>query len=569
MGKKPMPIGVDNFKNLITNGYYYVDKTLLIKEILDLKGEANLFTRPRRFRKTLNLSMLRYFFEDTGNAEENQTNRKLFDGLKITEAGEQYTEKMGKYPVITMTLKSAKQGSFAESYYQLRAAIIEEFERHVNVIRCSELSDRKKKAYEEICAGSAPKEAYYTAIKFLSECLYSATGQKVIILLDEYDVPLENAHFCGFYTEMANFIRSLFESALKTNEYLEFAVITGCLRISKESIFTGLNHLEMNSILSANYSEHFGFTEKEVLEMVSYYGHENKISVIKEWYDGYRFGKSEVYNPWSVIKFIKELNGDAGVMPVPYWINTSTNRIIRDLIDHAGTEERKQIEALIAGGTIEVPVHEEVTYEDMSACGDALWNFLFFTGYLTKVGERLQEGTQMLLVELEIPNIEVRQVYQTTILSWFRDELKKRDFRDLYQAMENGDAVAMQEIINEQLGRSISFYDSAENFYHGFMTGLLSQSGNYYVKSNRETGDGRSDIMVYPPNLEKRAFVLELKVSEKFKDAVSDAEAAVGQIQEKHYSAELEDIGYEDIHIYGIAFFRKNCKVCYGGSIEV
>lgn len=518
--KKSLPIGVDNFEDLITNEYYYVDKTLFIRELLDLKGKVNLFTRPRRFGKTLNLSMLRYFFEDTGKVEQNAHNRALFEPMKIMSAGSIYTDKMGRFPVINLTLKSAKQATF--------------------------------------------NEAYYTALRFLSLCLNKATGKKVVILIDEYDVPLENAYFRGFYQEMTDFIRSLFESALKTNDALEFAVITGCLRISKESIFTGLNHLNIISVLDKSYAEHFGFTTDEVCQMVEYYGHTERMGDIQRWYDGYSFGEQEIYNPWSVIRFMADLNADKEAVPVPYWVNTSTNDIIRNLVNHAGLKEKNQIEALIAGKEIEIPVHEDVTYEDMGRRGDALWNILYFTGYLTKSGERLEEQSNQFLVRLFIPNVEVKMVYQNTILTWFRDEMEKQDFHDLYLAMEQEDTRRIQEIINEQLENTISFYDNAENFYHGFLAGILSQHDGYVVKSNRETGDGRCDIMIYPPNLEKRAFILELKVSKTFEETDNDAEIAIRQMEEKNYAKELEQMGYRDIAGYGIAFYRKNCKVRLG-----
>ena len=399
-------------------------------------------------------------------------------------------------------------------------------------------------------------------MEFLSKCLYEATEEKTVILIDEYDVPLENAYFRGFYGEMVDFIRSVFESALKTNDHLQFAVITGCLRISKESIFTGLNHLNIISVLDKNYSEHFGFTEEEVLRMMSYYEVESRFPTMKEWYDGYLFGETEVYNPWSVIKFLFDLYSDVNAFPRPYWINTSSNDIIKDLIVRADRETKGQIETLLGGGMLEIQVHEEVTYGDMYSNGENLWNFLYFTGYLTKESEYFKESS--IFLRARIPNIEVKTIYQNTILNWLKAAIKKEDFHDLYLAMEEGDAWKMTEILSGQLFRTISFYDSAENFYHGFLTGILSQSENYLVKSNRESGNGRADIMVKSPSLRGRSFILEVKVSEDINDLEDDAEKALGQIYDKKYAEELYAEGYKKVDCYGISFFRKDCEVRFG-----
>ena len=560
--KKALPVGVDNFEKLILEGYCYVDKTLFIKELLDLKGEVNLFTRPRRFGKTLNLSMLRYFFEDTGDGERNGHNRELFRGLKIMDAGEQYTSQMGMYPLISLTLKSAKQASFSSAYSKLRYELAEEFLRHQYVLESDKISDKDKKLFQKITDREAEYDDYTGSLKFLSRCLYQVTGRNTVILIDEYDVPLENAYFRGFYDEMVDFIRTLFESSLKTNDYLQFAVITGCLRISKESIFTGLNHLRIISILDQNYSEHFGFTEAEVMQMMSYYDAKDRFATMKEWYDGYLFGDTEVYNPWSVINFMYDLHACIRAFPHPYWINTSSNDIVKDLIARADRETKGQIERLLKGGTLDIQVHEEITYADMHGNGENLWNFLYFTGYLTKESQYFKESSVYLRVR--IPNTEVKTIYQTTILNWFREGIRKEDFRDLYRAMEEGDAKKMTDILNGQLFGTISFYDSAENFYHGFLTGILSQSENYLVKSNRETGNGRCDIMVRSPSLRGRSFILEVKVSETIDDLEEDAKKALQQIYDNKYMEELGAEGYKKIDCYGIAFYRKDCEVRFG-----
>lgn len=557
--RKAMPIGVDDFEDLITSGYYYVDKTMFIKELLDLQGKVNLFTRPRRFGKTLNLSMLQHFFEDTGSAEKNEANRKLFCGLQIMTAGEGYTKQMGKYPVISLTLKSAKQNTFESALFKIKEEIAGEFRRHEILLESEKLSEEDRQIFRRIMNRKGAYDEYSGALKFLSECLFKVTGEKTVILLDEYDVPLENAYFSGFYDEMVSFIRSLFESALKTNRFLKFAVITGCLRISRESIFTGLNHLNIISVLDRRYSEHFGFTEQEVLQAMMYYGVEKRFDDMKRWYDGYTFGDTEVYNPWSVIKFLYDLDASIDAFPRPYWINTSSNEIVKEMVKRADREMKGQLETLLDGKTLDIPVHEEITYGDMYDNGENLWNFLYFTGYLTKKEEYFSEAT--IFLKVRIPNVEVKTIYQNTILNWFRDNLKKQDFRDLYRAMENRDAGRMSEILNEQLWSTISFYDSAENFYHGFLAGILSQSEQYLVQSNRETGDGRCDLMIKSPSLRGKAFVIELKVSKEIDDLEKDAEIAIRQIHDRGYIKELQAEGYRDITCYGISFFRKDCEV--------
>lgn len=562
--KKALPVGVENFEDIVKSGYYYVDKTMFIKELLDLKGKVNLFTRPRRFGKTLNLSMLRYFFEDTGHEKRNEQNKSLFQGMKIIEAGENYTNHMGLYPVLELTLKSAKQEDYDTAYYMIQNAVSMEFERHRGIVESKKemLSFKEYKQYTAIAEGEAEDKIVRNSLQLFCQCMYKITGKNTVILIDEYDVPLENAYFRGFYEKMVGFIRSLFEAALKTNQYLQFAVITGCLRISKESIFTGLNHLNIISVLDKKYSEHFGFTEQEVLQMMSYYEVESRFSTMKEWYDGYLFGDTEVYNPWSVIKFLYDLYSDVEAYPHPYWINTSSNDIIKDLIARADRETKGQIETLLVGGILDIQVHEEVTYGDMHSNGENLWNFLYFTGYLTKESEYFKESS--IFLRARIPNVEVKTIYQNTILNWMKATIKKEDFHDLYRAMEDGNAQRMTDILNGQLFRTISFYDSAENFYHGFLTGILSQSENYLVQSNRETGNGRSDIMVKSPSLRGRSFIVEVKVSDSIDDLEKDAEKALQQIYDKRYMEELRAEGYRKIDCYGISFFRKDCEVRFG-----
>lgn len=562
--KKALPIGVENFEDLVGSNYYYVDKTMFIKELTDLKGKVNLFIRPRRFGKTLNLSMIRYFFENIGCQEKKEQNRMLFQGMKIMSAGESYTGQMGMYPVLNLTLKSAKQRDLETALYMIQSEISVEFNRYRDLVEHGKerLASMEYEQYIRMADGKVPEQEIRSSLQLFCRCMRRITGQKTVILIDEYDVPLENAYFQGYYENMVDFIRSLFEAALKTNDDLQFAVITGCLRISKESIFTGLNHLHIISILDQRYSEHFGFTEPEVRQMMAYYEVESRFPVMKEWYDGYLFGNTEVYNPWSVINFLYDLYADIHAFPRPYWINTSSNDIIKDLILKADRETKGQIESLLEGEALDIQVHEEVTYQDMHSRGENLWNFLFFTGYLTKEIEYFKE--RYIFLKVRIPNTEVLTIYENTIMNWFRSSIEKRDFRDLYQALEKGDAKRAKNILNEQLFTTISFYDSTENFYHGFLTGILSQSENYLVKSNRETGNGRSDIMMRSPSLRGRSFILEVKVSEHVDDMEADAEKALQQIYEKKYMEELRMEGYRSIDCYGIAFFRKDCEICFG-----
>ena len=557
MDQKMLPVGVDNFKKIREQNYFYVDKSMLIKELLDKRAEVNLFIRPRRFGKTLNMSMLRCYFEDAGDPAVNESNRCLFSGLDIMDAGERYTEQMGVYPVITLSLKSAKQPSFSSACYKLCDELWREYERHGYVL--STLSGSRKQQYEEILKRRASLDAYSGSLRFLSEVLQEYHGKPVIILIDEYDVPLENAYWSGFYDEMVGFIRSLFESALKTNPCLAFAVITGCLRISRESIFTGLNNLNVISILSSQYDEYFGFTPTEVDQMLHYYGKEGKRAIIKEWYDGYRFGNAAVYNPWSVINYVMDLISDDNALPSPYWANTSSNSIIKNLVERADASVKQELELLIAGGTIEKQVHEDITYDSIYDSEDSLWNFLFFTGYLKQISRRLEEENQY--ITMALPNMEVKYIYKNTITKWFRDEVKSQDLSHLYQAILSGDASAFQKELSALLQRGISYMDNQEAFYHGFLMGVLGNMRDYFVKSNREGGNGRLDIVIRHPDVTHTPVVLELKISNTFKGMEDACRKALDQIDEKGYDDWLPEEGYSDVWNYGIAFFRKQCRV--------
>lgn len=561
MAFKPLPIGVDDFEKLIANGYYYVDKTLLIKELLDKKGEVNLFTRPRRFGKTLGLSMIRCFFENTGSDAGNAAGRNLFEGLGIVTAGEQYTKEMGKYPVISLSLKSAKQPDWELAYGCLKEEIGREYYRHREVVETLGTPEQKRR-YEAIMNLQGSRQDFVTSLRFLSDCLNQHYRQKVIILIDEYDVPLENSYFEGFYHEMVGFIRSIFESALKSNPCLEFAVITGCLRITKESIFTGLNNLKMNSILSANYDEYFGFLQNEVDQMAEFYGigDQDDMAVFKDWYDGYMFGTKEVYNPWSVINQMEAMYVDrAHAWPSPHWANTSSNRIVRTLVERAELSTKEQLERLIEGGTIEKPIHEDITYEDIEKSEDNLWNFLFFTGYLTICSRRVIGGTPY--VTMAIPNDEVRYIYKTKILDWFWERMQQRNLQTFYDSIASGDTDRFQKELTQLLRESISFYDNKEAFYHGFLLGLLDRIDGYAVSSNQESGDGRYDIMLKSPDISRAVLIFELKTADSYGGMESAARSAIRQIKSRHYGEGLDRDGYSRVRCYGIAFYKKNCFV--------
>lgn len=558
--RKMIPVGYEDIKSLIDGDMYYVDKTRMIKELIDTRASVNLMTRPRRFGKTLNLSMLRRFFEleldDDGNQIEN---RYIFDNLDISSGGERYRSYQEQYPVISLSLKSAKQPDYEMAYACLVDDIAKEYKRHFYLLKMDKLTEEEKSRYTAIMERRGNRVENAKALEFLSYCLTRCHQKKAIILIDEYDVPLENAYFEGFYDEMVAFIRSLFESALKTNSFLEFAVITGCLRISRESIFTGLNNLEVNSILSLAYADSFGFVEQEVKAMLSYYDLDSKFEELKSWYDGYRFGEKDIYNPWSIINYVKMATLDINAFPRAYWSNTSSNSIIRELVEEADFETRKEIEGLLAGGTIEKAVHEDITYGDIYDSQDNLWNFLYFTGYLKSIEER-QRG-ELIYMELSIPNVEVRSIYRNTILAWFDKKIKKSDMSPLFHAIENGDCEAFGDFVSEQLLDTISFFDYAENYYHGFLTGLLKTSQKYEVYSNRENGLGRTDIILKTPSVRGGAVILELKVTGEFAAMEKVCKEALKQIEVQNYEAGLRTEGYSHIKKYGVCFYRKECLV--------
>lgn len=557
--KKAIPIGNEDFKRVIESRLYYVDKSLLIKDIVDNGAAVNLFTRPRRFGKTLNLSMIRRFFEDerTINGEK-ISNKHLFDGLNIMYAEEKYLEMQEQYPVISISLKSAKQPSYRMAYESLLDEIAIEFERHSYLLEGERITASDKEKFIRLIEQKAEEIEYAKAIQFLSKCLELYHEKRVIILIDEYDVPLENAYFNGFYDEMASFIRSLFESALKTNLSLEFGMVTGCLRISKESIFTGLNNLYIQTLRGSGFGESFGFTQREVDVMLDYYELTEKKDEIQRWYDGYCIDGKEIYNPWSVLNYIKTANLNPNRLPELYWANTSSNEIIRDLIENADEITKAEIEELLSGIAIEKPVHEDITYEDIHKSMDNLWNFLFFTGYLKNCGERMVEN--QIYMKMKIPNEEVASIYRKTILGWFKDQVKSSDLNALYAAIENGETDIAGDLLTNQLLETISFFDYGEDYYHAFLAGILTSMRGYMVLSNRESGTGRADLILKSRRVRKgKAFIFELKVTDRVQNMEDKCREALQQIEEQKYADPLYREGYEDIVKYGICFYRKEC----------
>ena len=558
MKHKPLPIGVEDFKRLVDNGYYFVDKTLMIKELLENKESVNLFTRPRRFGKTLNMSMLQRFFEAT-----EKSNAYLFDGLKIA-AYPEYMAYQGQYPVISVSLKSMKQKNFTLAFETYKYLIKSEYSRHKDFIFSKNVLDEEEKArFLSFIQVDATETMYNQAIGFLSNCLKKAYQQNVIILIDEYDVPLENAYHEGFYDDMTNLIRSCFESALKTNPSLEFAVLTGCLRVSRESIFTGLNNLKTYSITKNKFSQYFGFTQEEMKEILQTFSLEQYAGTIAKWYDGYRFGLTEIYNPWSVLNCIDSYLQNDMVACEPYWSNTSSNRIVKRLIEESNERTKSMVEELINGTPIHTQIFEDVTYGTIDVNQDYIWSFLLFTGYLKIIScETIGDETYY---DMVIPNVEIKSIYKNTIRSWFIDHVNRDSRTDILESVIHADAEKLEDLLCTWLTNTISCFDEQENYYHGFVTGLVSGFNGYMVVSNRESGNGRFDLVVKQRSRWHHAAILEFKVVEKYNQMTKACEDALKQIEEKDYEASLRDEQYENIAKLGICFCQKRCRVKSGG----
>ena len=556
-----LPVGIDDFKKLRQEDFYYVDKTALIEQLLNNWGELNLFTRPRRFGKTLNMSMLKAFFEIGAD-------RSLFEDLYITKNEKLCAEYMGKYPVVFITLKGVEGLSFEDAKNKFIRLIGDEAERLSVLADSEKLSDEEKAEYNALIARREGRylmdgDVFSSSLKILSKLLYRHYNQKAVILIDEYDVPLDKAFQNGYYREMVSLIRDMFGNALKTNEYLQFAVLTGCLRISKESIFTGLNNFRVHSITNPKFDEQFGFTDDDVRNLLKFYNIESRMEQTKEWYDGYHFGDADIYCPWDVINFVYDAKDNPNARPEAYWINTSSNGLVKRFINKADKSTRDEIERLVSGEYIEKYVRLELTYDEIDNTIDNLWSVLFSTGYLTHCGVT-EEGAYKLI----IPNREVREVYKLQIRDWFREIIRmdKEGFQPLWKAFKEGDSASVEDILNRIMSRTISVLDpkgsetEKEKFYHALLAGILIGNGEWGVASNKESGEGFADIIVETDDI-NQGLIIEIKGAEKITELDKACERAMTQIHDRRYDEYLRNEGRNDILAYGIAFYKKRCRV--------
>ena len=558
MESRKLPVGIENFEEIRTEGFYYVDKTGLIRDLLNNWGKVNLFTRPRRFGKTLNMSMLKSFFEIGSN-------RTLFDGLAISRETALCEAHMGRFPVVFVSLKGVDGLTFDEAYGMLRRILRSEFSRLGFLKQSERIAEDDKRPFERFLKEQDTMDDVQESLKMLSSLLYQHYGQKTILLIDEYDVPLDKAFQHGYYKEMVALIRGLFGQALKTNDYLQFAVLTGCLRVSKESIFTGLNNFKVLSITDSRFDEHFGFTDAEVKTLLDDYNLTAHYGETKEWYDGYRFGSVDVYCPWDVINHVDRLCGEPNAEPQAYWINTSGNDLVRRFVDKADKTTQGEIERLIAGEAIEKAVRLELTYNEIDNSIDNLWSVLFTTGYLTQAGK-----VERSVYKLIIPNREVREVFILQIQEWFKETVvhDEKPMQAFCQAFLDGNAEEIQKRLTVILGKMISILDTKakdeqkENFYHGLLLGLLRSEPNWLILSNAESGDGFSDILIEPEDPDT-GIVIEVKYSPTLAGMESVCEAAMNQIKEKRYDERLRNEGRENVTAFGIAFCKKRCRVVF------
>lgn len=552
-----LPVGIEDFQEIRRLGFYYVDKTMLIEQLLAKWGKVNLFTRPRRFGKSLNMSMLRYFFDI-------ETDKTLFDGLYISRNKQLCEEYMGKFPVIFLSLKGVDGLTFSEARFCLAELIESEARRFKFLMHSDNLDADDKAMYRDLLSLHGADVAAISlrfALKKLSELLYKHYGQKTLILIDEYDVPLDKAFQHGYYREMVALIRGLFGETLKTNEFIQFAVLTGCLRVSKESIFTGLNNFKVLSITDARFDEHFGFTDAEVQQLLHVYNLEEHLAETKEWYDGYRFGEVDVYCPWDVINHVDRLLGQPDAEPQAYWINTSGNELVKRFINKANKTTRDEIERLVSGESIEKHVRLELTYDEIDNGIDNLWSVLFTTGYLTQAGMTAQGA-----YKLVIPNREIREVYKLQIQEWFKDAVlsNTEQLTACWSAFKAGDAEVIEKYLNNMLSNSISVFDlkaaEKENVYHTFLVGLLAGNSGWLVKSNVEAGEGFADIIVETEDADA-GMILELKYAREAAGLAKACEKALAQIKERRYAEYLKNEGRNQMLFYGIAFYKKRCRV--------
>ena len=548
-----LPIGIEFFEKIRTQGFYYIDKTMLIKELLDNWGIVNLFTRPRRFGKTLNMSMLKAFFEIGENAG-------LFDGLDISREAKLCEAYQGKYPVVFLSMKSVEGDCFEDALDWVRIQISKEANRLLE--KMNEISSTKKdiEILDKYIKRTASDMELAASLGEIMHVLRIHYDRQVILLIDEYDVPLDKANERGYYDKMVNFLRGFFGEAFKTNQDLFFAVVTGCLRISKESIFTGINNLKVDTISDKRYDEYFGFTDEDVKTILADYGFTCAYDDIKSWYDGYHFGNTDVYCPWDVINHCDKLLENPKAKPKLYWNNTSSNQIVRRFVDKADATTRGEIEHLISGGCVSKKIVETLTYEELDEDIEHLWSVLYLTGYLTKA--RTSENSFDSGTELVIPNREIREIFIEKIQKRFEDKfLENQNLTEpFYQALHDGDAQRTEQILNGHLRSSISYFDAYESFYHGFLLGLLKGRKDWAIKSNREAGEGRSDIQICSED-GQLGIIIELKYGNTKTELDALCEKAIRQAAEKQYAEPLVEEGYENIYIYGMAFHKKSCCV--------
>ena len=554
MKKLNIPVGISDFREIRENGYYYIDKTFLIYELLKTPAtKVTLITRPRRFGKTLGMSMLADFFDIRKESSS------LFEGLDISEKASICNEWMNQYPVIFLSLKDIDGLTFEDAYGQLVAQIADLYKEYTYLLECAEIDEDDKKIFLDLKAGKADKVQITRSLGTLMKMLQIYYHKPVILLLDEYDVPVAKASNHGYYNEMLDIMKGIMSTALKDNQALRFAVITGCLKIAKESIFTGTNNFVSDTIRDSRYNEYFGFTQTEVDKILNDSGCIEHAENVREWYDGYHFGEVDVYCPWDVMNYLRDLQHDIMAKPESYWKNTSDNAIIRSFIEYAGTNITKKMETLLAGNYIIQNIDENLTYDYLHSSEENLWSILYLTGYLTRVREselqaQIPEGT----VALQIPNAEIKEIVETTVIKWFSDTAKNWNRNALFQAVWNSDVESLTVEMNILLRKTISYHDYKEDFYHAFLAGIFTGAG-YAVESNKEHGEGRSDIVVYD-SVNGQVAVFEAKTSKTMDVMSRDCEDAIRQIDDRMYAKEYED-EYDHILCYGISFFKKRCLV--------
>ena len=552
MNNVKLPVGISDFHKLRQNEYYYVDKTNLIKELLESRiAEVTLITRPRRFGKTIGMSMLAYFFDIRKDS------RKLFEDLKISRDIELCQKWMNQYPTLFISFKDVDGLNFQSAMKMLRNQISWICNEHDYLSDSDKINENDKKIFlklQDISEENLSEDLIKISVATIIRMMNAHYGKPVILLLDEYDVPLAKASSNGYYKEMLDVMKTMMSTSLKDNSHLQFAVVTGCLKIAKESIFTGTNNFISDTIISTHLNEYFGFTDQEVKDILKDIGLQEHFKEIKEWYDGYNFGKIDVYCPWDVMNYVRDLRIDPDMKPASYWKNTSDNAIIRSFIDYSGAAIKKKLEILISGGSIRQQIEENLTYDYLHSSEENLWSILYLTGYLTNVSEQDTDGT----IELKIPNKEIKEIFETTVKKWFEDNAKTIDRKELFDAVWTGNADILTKEIGTLLRMTISYHDYKEDFYHAFLAGIFAGAG-YVVESNKEHGEGRSDIVIYD-DYEGKVAIFEAKKSQNPEDMILDCEKAIKQINEKMYANEFED-AYDEILCYGISFFKKRCLV--------